>query len=492
MQKTNDSTLSLLASNHKFLFPLMLLCAVFMAFWQLDLAPAHAWDEARYGANAAEMLQKGDYINYFYHGRFDDWNAKPPLMIWLIALSYKIFGFNTFALRFPSALAIVFFFGFAYKWIKIYASDFFAIIACLMTMACKGVIAYHVSRTGDYDAIFTLFLMMTIYFSARYIDLGEKKAILWAAVSLGLTFYTKGFAFLLIVPAIFTYLLIRQKITQTLKDKYFYFALIIFLSIVISWFLLLIKNGIQYQSQTYGSNSTLERMIFYDIGERFFNSKMSDVGRPYGYDFFIFEIDIHFNLWNYLFYLACLIGLVKMYQNKHQLLLFLNEKTRLLTTFSVCISATFVFLLTISQNKCDWYLAPIIIYVAVITLQGLYFLSYRYAITPYLVFGLLLFTFGRNIYFLQALNPEEKDKKAFLEKYSPIFPKTSKLNCLGTSTQDLYLYSLWWNIKNEPNMKGESNIFVYNASSKESQEMEGKGLLRRIGAVGDFCIGEKL
>jgi 4-amino-4-deoxy-L-arabinose transferase-like glycosyltransferase len=59
-------------------------------------------DEPRYSAIAREMLTTGDYITPRLYGI--PWFEKPPLMYWLAALGFKLFGFNEFGARFPSAL----------------------------------------------------------------------------------------------------------------------------------------------------------------------------------------------------------------------------------------------------------------------------------------------------------------------------------------------------------------------------------------------------
>jgi 4-amino-4-deoxy-L-arabinose transferase-like glycosyltransferase len=59
-------------------------------------------DEPRYAAVAREMLISGDYITPHLYGT--PWFEKPPLMYWLAALGYKLFGINETGARFPSAL----------------------------------------------------------------------------------------------------------------------------------------------------------------------------------------------------------------------------------------------------------------------------------------------------------------------------------------------------------------------------------------------------
>ena len=68
--------------------------------WSLPLIDR---DEPRFAEAAREMTERGDYIVPRFNNqlRLD----KPPLAYWAQAASYRIFGENDFAARFPSALA---------------------------------------------------------------------------------------------------------------------------------------------------------------------------------------------------------------------------------------------------------------------------------------------------------------------------------------------------------------------------------------------------
>ena len=68
--------------------------------WSLPLIDR---DEPRFAEAAREMIERGDYIVPYFnnHYRFD----KPPLTYWFQTLSYRAFGENDFAARFPSAIA---------------------------------------------------------------------------------------------------------------------------------------------------------------------------------------------------------------------------------------------------------------------------------------------------------------------------------------------------------------------------------------------------
>jgi 4-amino-4-deoxy-L-arabinose transferase-like glycosyltransferase len=61
--------------------------------------------DALYAHVGQNMARNGDWVTPYANGvRFLD---KPPMMYWVMALSYRAFGFNEFAARLPSALAVL-------------------------------------------------------------------------------------------------------------------------------------------------------------------------------------------------------------------------------------------------------------------------------------------------------------------------------------------------------------------------------------------------
>ena len=85
------------------------------AFWVLSffgvviLTGNHAvslWDqdEAAYAGFGRTMIETGNWLIPEF--MWSDVHRKPPLHFWLVAVSFKLFGVNEFALRIPSSLAI--------------------------------------------------------------------------------------------------------------------------------------------------------------------------------------------------------------------------------------------------------------------------------------------------------------------------------------------------------------------------------------------------
>jgi 4-amino-4-deoxy-L-arabinose transferase-like glycosyltransferase len=61
--------------------------------------------DALYATVARQMLERGDWVTPYADGiRFLD---KPPMMYWLMAAGFRVFGISEFGARLPSALAML-------------------------------------------------------------------------------------------------------------------------------------------------------------------------------------------------------------------------------------------------------------------------------------------------------------------------------------------------------------------------------------------------
>ncbi len=79
------------------------LFAALVIFWRLGEGSIGDYDEAAYAQISREILRTGDWNTPRWNGvEFFD---KPPVVLWLTAMAYKIFGMNEFAARCTAALA---------------------------------------------------------------------------------------------------------------------------------------------------------------------------------------------------------------------------------------------------------------------------------------------------------------------------------------------------------------------------------------------------
>jgi 4-amino-4-deoxy-L-arabinose transferase-like glycosyltransferase len=117
------------------------------------------YDEGYYSQPPLNMIKSGDWVTPFANGvRFLE---KPPLLYWLTAASFKIFGINEFALRLPTALVVI-----ALVWIVMRmarrAFNERAAMIAGFSMACS-VGTYLFTRETLHDVWLVFFIALAMY-----------------------------------------------------------------------------------------------------------------------------------------------------------------------------------------------------------------------------------------------------------------------------------------------------------------------------------------
>lgn len=111
--------------------------------------PIMELDGALYACIAKQMAQTNDFVNLYAVG--SDWLDKPHFPFWVIALSYKVFGINTFGYKFP---ALLFFLGsvvYTYKFARLTYPKVVAQLAALVLLtAFHGVLSNSDVRAEPY------------------------------------------------------------------------------------------------------------------------------------------------------------------------------------------------------------------------------------------------------------------------------------------------------------------------------------------------------
>lgn len=94
--------MSQLLSKSIYQYLLIIIVGALLFFPQLGQAHLFDWDEANFAEAAREMIVSGNWMRVQID--FLPFWEKPPLFIWLQAISMSIFGINEFAARFPNAV----------------------------------------------------------------------------------------------------------------------------------------------------------------------------------------------------------------------------------------------------------------------------------------------------------------------------------------------------------------------------------------------------
>lgn len=444
---------ALLTHQKDYLLPLLMIMAAFFLLYRLGSEPLDAWDESRNGVNAFEFIERGDPVNMYYGRALEEWNVKPPLLIWGIAFFYKILGFNVFSMRLTSALGALLAFYFLYRITRLYESRVFASVTCLILMTCNGIAGNHVGRTGDYDGLLLGLLMSGGFFFLKAIKetLLRRRDLIIAAVCWGMAFYAKGFVFVALFPGLILYCFWTKKVGMLLKNKYFWLSIAILLAFPLSWYFIIQIWGLPHSGR-YGKDA-FDTMLFYDIGKRISDNRFEEGANSGNYLMIIHYLDTYFNLWNYLLYGITIYVIYEVIKTKINLILFFQGQMTGLLKVSFCIAISWGVIITLAGTKHFWYLVPSLPFVGIILTYGIRFIHKRHSWFPVVVVFLLLFTVGRKIYdYHQVQAPPH-----LISANHDSFREASQIAHYGIiQDQHILLYLYFFNKK---------NIFIYDTAT---------------------------
>ena len=115
--------------------------------------------DATHASAARHMALTGDLVTLHVDGiRYLE---KAPLPYWLVALSFRVFGFNTFAAHFPQALGVLLLALLGYRWARQAFSARTALYTGLSTLTCAGIFLF--TRYFIPEVLLSLFLCTTLY-----------------------------------------------------------------------------------------------------------------------------------------------------------------------------------------------------------------------------------------------------------------------------------------------------------------------------------------
>lgn len=349
MSRNDTSALHL---NSTALAAVLLVIASVPLFFKLDALPIQMWDESRRAMNALGMLENSNYLVTHFQGKPEMWGTKPPLLIWIQTLFFHLFGVGELALRLPSALAglvtVFMIFHFARKHLRKPQLGFFAGI---ILVSSAGYISLHVTRTGDFDALLTLFCtgyLLSFFLASEQEEASARRHYLWLAGLLaGLALLTKGVAGALMLPALPLYLLLRGRLRAFLRDPVTWGALLLALTPVLSYYLLREQYNPGYLQAVWDN----------ELGGRF-ASTLEDHQHPF---FFYLKnlIKKKFVPWIYFLPFGIWLGWRA------------TGRTRHFTLFALLTLTFFYLVISTAQTKLMWYDAPAFPLMALIAAIGL-------------------------------------------------------------------------------------------------------------------------
>jgi len=228
---TRSSSLrDLLGRNHQIastFLAALLACIVLLPL--LGHKPLTNWDEGIYAEISREMLSLGPLVP---HWNYEPWFEKPPLMLWITAALFKIFGVTEFWARAGSALSGVCIVALLHAWLA--RKDILA--AWLSTLILLSTFGFlHVCRVGEMDVLLSLGCCIALCGLTAIQDRQLSGWYLfWAGLAIALM--TKGAASIVLIIAALLVATLERWNTSRL-GRSFWLGLSLFLTLVLPWHL---------------------------------------------------------------------------------------------------------------------------------------------------------------------------------------------------------------------------------------------------------------
>ena len=173
----------------------MLALAAFNLAFRIGNEMVQVWDESLYAITAGEMVAARDWVGTTFLGALDYYNSKPPLQVWLIALSFKTFGAGIVSLRVPAMLSAWATVAVLFWWARRSFGGAIAVVAGLVLATCYGFLYVHSGRSGNADSLMALLVLLTVVTLWAARDRPWRRV--WLGVLVGLVFMVKGMGILM-------------------------------------------------------------------------------------------------------------------------------------------------------------------------------------------------------------------------------------------------------------------------------------------------------
>ena len=202
--------------------------ALFVVLWyallvfRYDALPLQAWDESRQAVTSYEMATGHGWLAPTYEGAPDHYNTKPPLLVWSIAALMRLGLPLVLAIRLPVFLAVL------STVVLVWAVGRFGlrdraagVIAALLLFSSQLYFGIHVGRTGDFDALLSLFAACGVFAFWLAVWRAGPVRLGWFAgfaAALVLAVMTKGIAGLFAPVGLFVFAAVTGRLGKLLLD----------------------------------------------------------------------------------------------------------------------------------------------------------------------------------------------------------------------------------------------------------------------------------
>ena len=145
-------------------------------------------DASQYAAMSKEMMETGEYLQV--KERAKDYLDKPPLLFWVSALFFKLFGVSNFVYRIVPIVASFIGFYATFRLGKLYYNSQIGYLAALVLASCQAMfLMNHDIRT---DTILTAATIFAIWQIAEFNETKKWKNLILGFIGIGMAMLAKG------------------------------------------------------------------------------------------------------------------------------------------------------------------------------------------------------------------------------------------------------------------------------------------------------------
>ncbi len=303
-------------------------------------------DASKYAAIAREIYETGDFINLRIHG--EAYNQKPPMLFWLSAISFHIFGVTDFAFKLP--ILLLSFWG-LYATFRLGESLYNRNIGMLATLflgSSQIFFLYHMDIHTD--TVLQTFVTLSLWQFAAFLKTGRNKHFIWGFMAIGMALLTKGPVGAAVPAFAVTGTLIFTRQFRRLADWRWYAGILIVIIMIIP--------AIAGLYNQFGMKGVL--FYFWENNMGRISGRL--VGRDFNYLFYIQNLFVLFFPWMILLFVSVWYEFKALIQHRFRE----ND-------WFVFSGIWFVFLiLTVSHGKLPNYVFILVPLFSVLTAQFVY------------------------------------------------------------------------------------------------------------------------
>ncbi len=145
-------------------------------------------DASIYASLSREMLETGNWLEIFHKG--NDYLDKPPLHFWLVASSYKLFGFSSFAYKLPSLLFTFLGVFSTYKLGQLLYNKEVGKLASLLYYSCFAIVL--INQDVRTDTILVGISVFSLWKIIHFIRTNSTTSLIFGFIGIGLAMLAKG------------------------------------------------------------------------------------------------------------------------------------------------------------------------------------------------------------------------------------------------------------------------------------------------------------